>query len=123
MEATTTRASTVMRSIPTREIRTHASMTMPLSSTRSRTSIRLDPPDSLSTAISAPPQFLHDFLFHLLYLCRDPGLGRVTGGVADCRGLPPTAEATPRLSAAGSLRGRHSGIARVRFAANIRHAI
>src|SRR5947199_9106051 len=115
MEATTTRASTVMRSIPTREIRTHASMTMPLSSTRSRTSIRLDPPDTLSTAIWAPPQFLHDFLFHLLYLCRDPGLGRVTGGVADRRGLPPNAEATLRLCAAGRLPGLVHGICRVRF--------
>src|SRR6185312_7152916 len=51
MEATTTRASTVIRSMPTSEMRTHASMTIPLSSTRSRTSIKLDPPDTLSTAI------------------------------------------------------------------------
>src|SRR6185503_2678665 len=51
MEATTTRASIVIRSIPTREILTHASMTMPLSSTRSRTSIKLVPPGALSTAI------------------------------------------------------------------------
>src|SRR5207244_5164410 len=41
-----------MRSIPTSETRTHASITMPLSSTRSRTSIRLDPPDALSTGMS-----------------------------------------------------------------------
>src|SRR5207248_8624999 len=52
MEATTTRASTVMRSMPTSETRTQASITMPLSSTRSRTSIRLVPPDALSTGIS-----------------------------------------------------------------------
>src|SRR5438045_777934 len=51
IEATTTRASTVMRSMPTSDTRTHASMTMPLSSTRSRTSIRLDPPAARSTAI------------------------------------------------------------------------
>src|SRR6185369_63375 len=51
MEATTTRASIVIRSIPTREIRTHASITIPLSRTRSRTSIKLVPPGALSTAI------------------------------------------------------------------------
>src|SRR5215213_10658656 len=51
MEATTTRASIVIRSIPTSEILTHASITIPLSSTRSRTSIRLLPPGALSTAI------------------------------------------------------------------------
>src|SRR5437879_5169904 len=52
MDATTTRASTVMRSMPTSETRTQASITMPLSSTRSRTSIRLVPPDALSTGMS-----------------------------------------------------------------------
>src|SRR2546421_8578928 len=51
MDATMTRASTVIRSIPTSETRTHASMTMPLSRTRSRTSMRLDPPDARSTAM------------------------------------------------------------------------
>src|ERR1043165_3289757 len=51
MEATTTRASIVIKSIPTSEILTHASMTIPLSNTRSRTSIRLVPPGVLSTAI------------------------------------------------------------------------
>src|SRR5688572_10061565 len=51
IDATTTRASTVIRSIPTNETRTHASMTIPLSSTRSRTSIRLVPPAARSTAI------------------------------------------------------------------------
>src|SRR5688572_95617 len=40
-----------MRSMPTNETRTHASMTIPLSSTRSRTSIRLVPPAARSTAI------------------------------------------------------------------------
>src|ERR1051326_9559435 len=55
MEATTTRASTVIKSIPTSEIRTHASMTIPLSSTRSSTSIRLEPPDTRSTDIEWPP--------------------------------------------------------------------
>src|SRR5260370_40918172 len=53
MEATTTRASTVMRSMPTSETRTHASMTMPLSSTRSSTSMRLVPPDARSTGMVA----------------------------------------------------------------------
>src|SRR4029450_11434349 len=51
MDATTTRASTGIRSMPTSETRTHASMTMPLSSTRSSTSIRLVPPAARSTAI------------------------------------------------------------------------
>src|SRR5689334_22771248 len=51
MDATTTRASTVIRSIPTSETRTHASMTIPLSRTRSRTSIRLVPPAARSTGI------------------------------------------------------------------------
>src|SRR5437763_816583 len=51
IDATTTRASTVMRSIPTSETRTHASMTIPLSSTRSRTSMRLVPPAARSTGI------------------------------------------------------------------------
>src|SRR5438309_2018230 len=40
-----------MRSMPTRETRTQASITMPLSRTRSRTSIRLVPPDALSTGM------------------------------------------------------------------------
>src|SRR5438093_1067251 len=40
IDATTTRASTVMRSMPTSETRTHASMTIPLSRTRSSTSTR-----------------------------------------------------------------------------------
>src|SRR5436190_667799 len=39
MEATTIRASTVIRSMPTSETRTQASTTMPLSRIRSRTSI------------------------------------------------------------------------------------
>src|SRR3954468_23066248 len=51
MEATTTRASTVIRSMPTSETRTQASMTMPLSRTRSRTSMRLVPPAARSTAM------------------------------------------------------------------------
>src|SRR5215472_18631206 len=55
IDATTTRASTVIRSMPTRETRTHASITMPLSSTRSRTSMRLVPPVVLSTGIAHPP--------------------------------------------------------------------
>src|SRR5439155_11512267 len=42
-----------MRSMPTSETRTHASITIPLSSTRSRTSIRLVPPAALSTGIGA----------------------------------------------------------------------
>src|SRR5918995_636380 len=55
IDATTTRASTVIRSMPTSETRTHASMTMPLSRTRSRTSTRLVPPAARSTGIHAPP--------------------------------------------------------------------
>src|SRR5690606_35408328 len=51
-DATTMRASTLTRSIPTSDTRTYASMTMPLSSTRSRTSMRLLPAAALSTAIS-----------------------------------------------------------------------
>src|SRR5882672_5689782 len=51
IDATTMRASTVMRSIPTSETRTHASITIPLSRTRSRTSIRLVPPAARSTGI------------------------------------------------------------------------
>ena len=52
IDATTTRASTVTRSMPTSDTRTYASITIPLSSTRSRTSIRLVPPGALSTAIA-----------------------------------------------------------------------
>src|SRR5438874_4173716 len=55
IDATTTLASTVIRSIPTSEMRTQASITIPLSSTRSSTSIRLDPPDTRSTAMQFPP--------------------------------------------------------------------
>src|SRR6185436_13188179 len=55
MDATTTRASTVSRSMPTRETRTQASMTIPLSRTRSRTSMRLVPPEARSTGIRLPP--------------------------------------------------------------------
>src|SRR3979411_1199001 len=40
-----------MRSIPTRDTRTHGSMTIPLSRTRSRTSIRLVPPAAPSTGL------------------------------------------------------------------------
>ena len=43
IDATTTRASIVMNSMPTSETRTHASITMPLSSTRSNTSMMLVP--------------------------------------------------------------------------------
>src|ERR687888_351932 len=58
IEATTTRASTVIRSIPTSETRTHASTTMPLSRTRSRTSMRLVPPGARSTGgIGSLPLF------------------------------------------------------------------
>src|ERR1700688_2563570 len=42
MDATTTRASMVSRSMPTSDTRTHASITMPLSSTWSRTSMTRD---------------------------------------------------------------------------------
>src|SRR5689334_4706222 len=58
MEATTTRASTVIRSMPTSETRTQASITMPLSSTRSSTSMRLVPPEALSTGICPTPCWL-----------------------------------------------------------------
>src|SRR5581483_921581 len=58
MDATTTRASTVIRSMPTSETRTQASMTIPLSSTRSRTSMRLVPPEALSTGIVRLPCWL-----------------------------------------------------------------
>src|SRR5260370_23393847 len=50
-EATTTRSSIVTRSMPTNEIRTQASITMLLSNTRSSTSIKLELPDTRSTAI------------------------------------------------------------------------
>src|SRR5688500_1062911 len=53
MEATTMRASTVTRSIPTSETRTHASITIPLSRTRSSTSMRELPLGERSTAIAA----------------------------------------------------------------------
>src|SRR5919108_543881 len=49
MDATTMRASTVIRSMPTSDTRTQASTTMPLSRTRSRTSMRLVPPGARST--------------------------------------------------------------------------
>src|SRR5688500_4022775 len=39
--------------MPTSDTRTYASITIPLSSTRSRTSIRLVPPGALSTAIAS----------------------------------------------------------------------
>src|SRR5689334_11054250 len=67
MDATTTRASTVIKSMPTSEIRTQASMTIPLSSTRSRTSIKLEPPETLSTAIRGPPSLGIDRLLHAFY--------------------------------------------------------
>src|SRR6266850_7145260 len=66
MEATTTRASTVIRSMPTSEMRTQASITMPLSSTRSSTSMRLDPPDTRSTAISNSSYIPRDYLVRRL---------------------------------------------------------
>jgi len=51
IDATTMRASTVIKSMPTRESRTQASITIPLSRTRSRTSITLLPAGVRSTAI------------------------------------------------------------------------
>src|SRR6188508_3007136 len=59
MDATTTLASTVIRSIPTRDTRTQASITIPLSSTRSRTSIRLVPPAARSTGIGHSRLWAH----------------------------------------------------------------
>src|SRR5258708_1393907 len=70
MEATTTRASTVIKSMPTSEMRTQASMTIPLSSTRSRTSIKLDPPETLSTAIRRPPSLESNRSLRPFYACR-----------------------------------------------------
>src|SRR2546428_14091825 len=52
--------------MPTSETRTHASITIPLSSTRSRTSMRLVPPDALSTGI--------DWLLGLRPVAARPGL-------------------------------------------------
>src|SRR5581483_8872610 len=49
------RASTVIRSMPTSEMRTQASITIPLSSTRSSTSIRLVPPEWRSTTMLCLP--------------------------------------------------------------------
>src|SRR6478672_1343304 len=72
MDATTTRASTVIKSMPTSEMRTQASMTIPLSSTRSRTSIKLDPPETLSTAIRGPPSLVSIGLLHAF--CADSSL-------------------------------------------------
>src|SRR5690242_14373037 len=72
MDATTTRASTVIKSMPTSEMRTQASITIPLSSTRSRTSIKLDPPETLSTAIRGPPSLVSIGLLHAF--CADSSL-------------------------------------------------
>src|SRR5436309_1547352 len=79
IEATTTRASTVIRSMPTREIRTHASMTMPLSRIRSRTSMRLVPPGALSIAMSLPSY-----------------TGTAVDSASDGRTPPPLSLMTPR---------------------------
>src|SRR5438445_665833 len=51
IDATVTRASIVIRSIPTSDTRTQASITMPLSSTRSSTSMRLLAAEARSTFI------------------------------------------------------------------------
>ena len=55
IDATTMRASTVTRSIPTSETRTHASITIPLSRTRSSTSMRELPLGVRSTAMFFRP--------------------------------------------------------------------
>src|SRR5690349_16176825 len=82
MDATTIRASTVASSIPTSDTRTHASMTIPLSSTRSRTSISELPLGERSTAIS----------LLLLSCCRGGG-GRLDRWARVCAqtwiGAPP----------------------------------
>src|SRR3990172_860898 len=62
-EATTARASIARSSIPTRETRTQASMTTPLSRIRSTTSTRLDDPIAFSTAM----------MYHLPSLVKCPG--------------------------------------------------
>src|SRR3989442_2065552 len=62
-----------MRSMPTSETRTQAPMTIPLSSTRSSTSIRLEPPAARSTGI----------LVHLLFAIQPLGAqARRAGGGA-----------------------------------------
>src|SRR5688572_6902345 len=68
MDATTMRASTVTRSIPTSDTRTHASITIPLSRTRSSTSMRELPLGERSTAIAAYSAGKGD----LLLLARGP---------------------------------------------------
>src|SRR5437016_3631374 len=90
MDATTTRASTVIRSMPTKEIRTQASITMPLSNTRSNTSIRLEPPDTRSTAIEG---LLHQSQkLYFARLLRAACLPRLFawpgGGAGNCTRLP-----------------------------------
>src|SRR2546423_12388439 len=74
MDATTMRASTVTRSMPTSDTRTQASMTIPLSRTRSRTSISELPLGERSTAI---------FLL-LLSRCRGGGGRFLDGALRVC---------------------------------------
>jgi hypothetical protein len=73
-----------MRSIPTSETRTHASMTIPLSRTRSRTSIRLVPPAARSTGIEHSFNFLR---WRLLHACHSAvlAIGRRRERAANCR--------------------------------------
>src|SRR6266849_5839511 len=71
MDATTMRASLVSRSMPTRDTRTQASITMPLSSTRSRTSMRLLPQAARSLAIPAHfREYLPHFTLEILRQAR-----------------------------------------------------
>src|SRR5438309_9044363 len=79
MDATTTRASTVIRSMPTSEMRTQASITIPLSSILSRTSIKLDPPETLSTAIRGPPSLVSIGSLHAFCANSGPLSARHTG--------------------------------------------
>src|SRR6266851_7019931 len=72
--------------MPTSEIRTHASITMPLSNTRSSTSIRLDPPDTRSMAIEG-----------LLY----PRHKRLRPGKPLVSGFPKTQNRMPDLLGLG----------------------
>src|SRR5947209_20248868 len=60
-------------------MRTHASITIPLSSTRSRTSIRLDPPDTFQQ----PSEGLLKSLSSCNYFLVERGAGRVELAVAE----------------------------------------
>lgn len=78
-EATTTLASMARSSIPTRETRTHASTTTPLSRMRSMTSTKLELDMLFSTAmLEVVKEYIKNYYSGLFSFCREDDNDKMT---------------------------------------------